>query len=297
MIYRKMCICDVEPVYLKRLSAYLNRYPGFLWKVQTYTDLKKCLNETPEVLLVSGNALEDYISETHGEEGLDISEGNILQTAGCQVIFLEDDRENPGTWPAIKKYQSAKKLYEDLIEILGEDVSGKTEVIGVFGPASGPEAERFAVEIGKTRLTSGEVLLVSLTEFSTFLSEDTEKKGIGEWFYYQMQRQEGRARISDWVYSEDNMDYLRGFRTIYDRMEVSLDAWRGFYAEALRKSRYGTAILVFERLPEYMELFMWCDCIYVKWGQDGYGDFRKQEFTKMTAYMGMDELMDKMIEE
>ena len=56
------------------------------------------------------------------------------------------------------------------------------------------------MEIGKTRLTSGEVLLVSLTEFSTFLSEDTEKKGIGEWFYYLMQRQEGRARISDWVY-------------------------------------------------------------------------------------------------
>ncbi len=288
MIYRKMCICDSEPVYLKRLSAYLNRYPGFLWRIKTYTDLGKCLKEMPEVLLVSGKALSDYGGGEINEHPLDI--------AGCQVIFLEDDREGPANWPVIKKYQSARKVYEDLLEILDGEAVGKTEVIGVFGPAGGPAAEQFALEMGKKQRSEGEVLIVSLTEFSTFLPEETEKNGIGEWFYYQMQ-QEGRKRISDLVYSEDNVDFLRGFRTIYDRMEVSLEAWRCFYMEALRKSRYSTAILVFERLPEYMELFMWCDRIYVQWGQDGFGDLRKQEFAKMITYMEMDELMDKMMEE
>jgi hypothetical protein len=42
---------------------------------------------------------------------------------------------------------------------------------------------------------------------------------------------------------------------------------------------------------------MWCDRIYVQWGQDGFGDFRKREFEKMTAYMGMNGLMEKMMEE
>ena len=289
MIYRKMCICDIEPVYLKRLSAYLNRYPGFLWKIKTYTDLEKCVKETPEVLLVSGNALAQYGGENTNEKGLDI--------AGCQMIFLEDGGENIWNWPVIKKYQSAKKLYEDLLEILDGKSIGKTEVIGVYGPSSGPAAEQFAKKIGKERQGNGEVLLVSLTEFSTFLPQDKNQNGIGEWFYYQMRQQEGRRRISDWVYSEDNMDFLKGFRTVYDCMEVSLEAWRRFYMETLRKSKYGTAILVFERLPEYMELFMWCDCIYTQWGQDGFGDFRKQEFAKMAAYMGMEELMDKMMEE
>lgn len=293
MFYRKMCICDVEPVYLKRLSAYLNRYPGFLWRIKTYTDLEKCLKETPEVLLVSGNALNSYGG---GQDYDGQGYKKISDFAGCQVIFLEDGRESPGDWPVIKKYQSAKRLYEDLIEILGEGAAGKTEVIGVFCPASGPEAEHFAVELGKERLQDGEVLIVPLTEFPILSSAGMEKNGIDEWFYYQIQQEEGRRRLSDLTYSDDNMDYLKGFRTIYDRLEVSLEAWRNFYTETLRKSRYGTAILVFERLPEYMELFMWCDRIYVKWGQDGYGDFRKQEFAKMTAYMGINELMDKMME-
>ena len=87
------------------------------------------------------------------------------------------------------------------------------------------------------------------------------------------------------------------FHTVYDRMEVKLPAWNSFYVNTLRKSRYGTVILVFDRLPEYMELFTWCDRLHVQWGQDGFGDFRKQEFKKMTVYMGMDELMDKMTEE
>jgi hypothetical protein len=288
MIYRQMSICDVEPVYLKRLATYLNRHPGFLWRIKTYTDLKQCLRETPEVLIVSGNALTDF-----GQGQID---ENSIPVRGCQVILLEDEQGSVAQWPAVAKYQSAKRLYEDLLEILGEDVTGKTEIIGIYGPSSGPEAEKMATEIGKEFLSTGEVLLIPLTEFSTFSEGDLDNNGIGEWFYYQLQGQEGGKRMSDWVYSEGDMDYLKGFRTVYDRREVTLEAWRCFWTEALRKSRYGTAILVFDRLPEYIELLMWCDRIYVQWGRDGFGDFRKQQFTKMAAYMGMDELMDKLIE-
>lgn len=43
MMYRRMCICDVEPVYLRRLAAYLNRHPGFLWRIRTSANLGGCL--------------------------------------------------------------------------------------------------------------------------------------------------------------------------------------------------------------------------------------------------------------
>ena len=289
MVYGHMCICDVELLYLRRLAAYLRRHPGFLWRIKTYTDLGACLKEMPEGLLVSGQALTEYGSG-EGDECL-------LEIVGCQIILLKDDSGYDGAWPVIDKYQSAKKLYEDLLEIFGEEAVEDTEIIGVYGPASGPEAERLAVEKARERLKKGEVLLISLAEFSTFPAENSDQNGLGEWFYYHMQKQEERKRISDWVYSEGDMDYLRGFRTVYDRMEVKLEAWHYFYMDTLRKSRYGTVILVFERMPEYMELFMWCDRIYVQWGQDGFGDFRKREFEKMTAYMGMNGLMEKMMEE
>ncbi|WP_418751766.1 hypothetical protein [Frisingicoccus sp.] len=289
MMYRRMCICDVEPVYLRRLAAYLNRHPGFLWRIRTSANLGGCLREVPEVLIVSGAALAEY-DRAGGHE-------KPLEDAGCRIILLEDDSGYQGSWPSINKYQSAKRFYEDLLEILGGAGSGSAEIIGVYGPSSGPEAEAFAVRTAKERIKKGEVLLISFAEFSTFPTGNSEQNGLGEWFYYQMQRQEEGKRISDWVYSEGDMDYLKGFRTVYDRMEVKLPAWNSFYVNTLRKSRYGTVILVFDRLPEYMELFTWCDRLYVQWGQDGFGDFRKQEFKKMTVYMGMDELMDKMTEE
>lgn len=283
MVYRQLCICDVEPVYLKRLSAYLNRHPGFLWKIRTYTNLDVCLKECPEVLLVSGSALEQCDKDV-----------NDLKTRGCQMILLDDDKENPGIKPAVQKYQAAGRLYEDLLEILAEEILENTEVVGVYGPSNGPEAEFFAQELGQEYLKHGEVLIIPLTEFPVVLSEDTDGNGIGEWFYYQSQQLMEKNRLSNWTCSEEGVDYLRGFRTVYDRREVTLEDWRKFYGEGLKKSRYSTVILVFDRLPEYMELFMWCDKIYVQWGKDGFGNLRKQIFEKMTTYMGINELINKL---
>lgn len=86
----------------------------------------------PEVLLVSGRALAEY--------GRGEADECLLEIVGCQIILLKDDSGYAGPWPVIDKYQSAKKLYEDLLEIFGGEAAEDTEVIGIYGPASGPEA-------------------------------------------------------------------------------------------------------------------------------------------------------------
>ena len=52
-----------------------------------------------------------------------------------------------------------------------------------------------------------------------------------------------------------------------------------------------------KEMPEYLELFMWCDSIYVQWGRDGYGNLRKHKFEKMTKYMEMNRLIKKFKEQ
>ena len=285
MFYRQLYICDVEKVYLKRLSSYLSRHPGFMWKIKTYTELSQCLGERPEILLVSGRALKQMDSEKGTVAVPDIK--------GCQIILLEDDSGNPGIELSISKYQSAGKLYEDLMEILGENLIQNTEVIGIYGPSSGPEAEIFAENIGREQLNKGEVLIIPLTEFSTFSRDEEDDSSISEWFYYRAQKSDAKKRLRDWTYKSEGLDYLKGFRTVYDRMEIQLEEWSDFFKEGLRKSHYTTIILVFDRLPKYMELFVWCDRIFVQWGEDGYGDLRKKVFLKMVSYMGMTQLLEK----
>lgn len=167
MMYRRMCICDVEPVYLRKLAAYLNRHPGFLWRIKTAVNLDGCLRDVPEVLIVSGAALTEY-----GRSGM--SE-KLLEDAGCQIILLEDDSGCKGGWPTINKYQSAKRFYEDLLEILGGEGSGSAEIIGVYGPSSGPEAEQFAVQTAKERKKTGRCCLFPLRNFPHFRQEIQNK--------------------------------------------------------------------------------------------------------------------------
>lgn len=285
MVYRQLCICDIEQVYLKKLSAYLNRKPGFMWRIKTYTNLEACLKERPEVLLVSGNALFQWSK----------SENKMIfpEVKGSQIILLEDELGNPEQCTSVKKYQDAGSLYEDLLEILAEEIWMNTEVIGVYGPANGQNAEILARELGKELLKTGDVLIVSLVEFPVYSLTQSDTNGMGEWFYYYSQKMTSKLRLSEWVVTEEGLDFLQGFRTIYDERQIQLDEWHSFFKEGLRKSRYRTAILIFDRMPEYIELFMWCDTIYVQWGEDGYGALRKQKFEKMTAYMEIQELMEK----
>lgn len=286
---KQLCICDIETVYLKRLASYLKRKPAFSWKIKTYADLELCIRERPEVLIVSGSALERWQNKNNSMQCPEI--------VGCRMIFLDDEKIHFEHWPTVEKYQSAEKVYEDLLEILEEEMLFRTEVIGIYGPSDGPEAERLAQEIGRGCLEQGEVLIVSLVEYSTILKDLSEGNGIDEWFYYHSQNVKEKTRLSEWTFTEEGLNYLQGFRTIYDQRGISLNDWQDFFKEGLKKSRYHTVLLVFDRMPEYLELFMWCDSIYVQWGRDGYGNLRKHKFEKMTKYMEMNRLIKKFKEQ
>lgn len=281
MIYKQLYICDVEPVYLKRLTSFLNRHPGFLWRIKTYTDPETCFKQNPECLLISGCAFKasnEWIQ--------------LLKMRGCLIILLEDNTEITDFEPRIQKYQSAEKVYEDLLEILSGEKIQHMEVIGIYGPSNGPDAEDYAKKIAKETSKSDEVLIIPMTEYSTF--ESDESNGIGEWFYYHSRHSNEKFRLSDWTYRIQDIDYIHGFRTVYDYKEVTLEEWKSFFEEGLKKSKYTTVIMVYDRLPEYIELFTWCNKIYVRWGDDGFGKLRKQIFEKMTNYMGRNELISKM---
>ena len=287
-MYKQLSICDVDPVFLKRLAAYLSRKPEVSWRIKTYTELEICLRERPEILIVSGTALNQW----QKKEGL----AKEPELVGCKLIFLLDEMPCDCQWPCVKKYQSAGKLFEDLLEILAEDMYLETEVIGVYAPSDGPGAETIAQEIGRKCLEKGEVLIVSLVEYSAILKDPSYGNGIGDWFYYYTQQMKEKTRLSTWTFTEDRMNYLHGFRTIYDQRGLSLNDWQIFFKEGMRKSPYRTIVLVFDRMPDYLELFLWCDSMYVQWGQDNHGDLRKKQFEEMATYMEMTEMMKDFIE-
>lgn len=284
MLYKKLYICDVETVYLRRLSAYLNRHAGFSWHIKTSTSLECCIRERPQALLVSGSILKLEKERMTSPEML-------IKSAGIQWIGLDDEVCGFEGERVIKKYQTARKVYRELVEILDGEEQEYPELIGVYSPR-GLEPD-WCRELGMQAGERGDVLIIPLTEFP--LTED-EGDGLGEWFYYQNGDAESGLSLSDYTYGNDGVDWVRGFRTSYDMKEVSPEAWHLFFEKALSKSRYHTVFLIFDRLPPSMDFFERCDSIYVQWGGGDYGERRREAFIKMVSYMAMEELMDKIIE-
>lgn len=238
-------------------------------------------------MLVSGNALKA------ADKNIESIEQEI-KTAGIRLILLEDGEENFAYKPTIKKYQSARKVYRELMEVLDEEGDEYRKLISVYSPASGWEAPyKHIAEIEAER---GDVLIVPLTEFSVQPEAMSDAEGLGEWFYYIKQSEKEFPSVYDYTYEADGMDYIRGFRTVYDMEEVSLEGWRLFFEKGLKGSKYHTIILIFDRLPVSIELFLWCDIFYVYWGKDGYAALRKRAFEKMLQYLDTKELLDKMVE-
>ena len=282
---RRLYICDTETVYLKRLTLYLNRHSDFLWHIRFSTSLSECLKAGPDALLVSGRILES----------IEDPEAFWKQTASMsgRVILLKDDSQNNYDGPFIEKYQSAKKVYEALLSLLEDGKTANAEIIGLYGPDIGPRLEEECLKV--VGQLEG-VLIVSLTEYSTFGKRNREGCGLGEWFYYQEQGREGNGLLNDCIYTEGSMDYVRGFHTVYDMFEIQLESWKQFYDEIRYKSRYKQVYILFDRLPPHLELFLWCDSIRVHWGEDGFGDVRREEFERISDYMGIQGLLNKMTE-
>ena len=286
MFSKQLCICDVEPVYLKRLLTSLNQHSGFSWRIETISHPKYYPKESHMPLLISGRALElgNYLE--HPESVTGVFEG--------RVILLQDDLEAISFEPSIKKYQSSRAVYKALRELLEDEKTKKSQVLLVYGAGGGPAAERYGEELAGQACGEGDVLVVPLTEYPVHSDQFSGGGNLSEWFYYLEQNQERKE--CDYTYAEGTLDYARGFRTVYDLSDIKLSEWQYFFEKELRQCRYQTIVIVIDKLPVYPEFFDWVDGIYIQWGRDGYGDMRKEAFKKMLEYMDMSHLSEKIVE-
>ena len=246
--------------------------------------MEVCLQARPDAILISGQIL-DRVEDRE-------SVIQQLHDPIRKVILLDDGTDRETFEAVIEKYQSARKVYEELCYFLGEKKEEWTEIIAVYCPADGTKGEYYCINQAESQ--SG-CLILSLVEYSVFSRNSRTGDGLGELFYY-LDQKGSQAMLGDAVYTEGNTDYMRGFHTIYDMNEIRLEQWKVFYEDILRQSRYKTVYLVFDRLPPYLELFLWCDQIRVQWGEDAVAEVRRKGFVRIAGYMGMEGIVEKISE-
>lgn len=286
MLYRQLCICDDEPVYLNRLAAYLGRSSDFMWQIRTCTQSSACLRAGAEALLISGSA---YVSCSK-----DIQAG-LRAAFGARMILLDDDTEFDGKKElvSIPKYGSAMVLRERLDELLGSRQGRQTMVTCMYVPGNGPAAEKNGIRYLMARPEAEKKLLISLTEYTLYGEANETAPGLREWFYADETGCADARDLQAYALSDNGCEVIRGFRSYYDMVEISLAQWQHFFNEALKKGYYRQICLAFDRLPFYPELFGWCDQIYAVWGEDAYAELKQKQFIQEMNYIDMPQIADR----
>lgn len=289
MVYRQLCICDDEPVYLNRLAAYLGRSSDFMWQIRTCTQSNACLRAGAEALLISGSVFVSCPKEM---------QAGLRSGFGARMILLDDDTDFEGKkeMVSIPKYGSAMILRDRLDELLGSRQGRASLVTCMYVAGNGPLAEKQGMAYLQTTPPEDKKLLISLTEYTCYDDPEAALLGLREWFYADETGCRDARDFEAYTLSENGCDVIRGFRSYYDMTEISLVQWQRFFNEALKKGTYRQVCLAFDRLPTYPELFGWCDKLYAFWPDDGYRELKRRQFIKQMNYIDMAQIADRMEE-
>lgn len=289
MIYRQLCICDDEPVYLERLASYLGRSTDFMWKIRTCTQSNACLKAGAEALLISGSV---YAACTK-----DLQTG-LRAGFGSKMIVLDDETEFEGKneMVSIPKYGSALFLKERLDELLGSRQGRHTVMTCMYVTGNGPAAEKQGMAYLTSVPPDDKKLLISLTEYSLYDNAGEAVPGLREWFYADETGCSEATRLAAYTRTDNGCDVMRGFRSYYDMMDITLAQWHRFFYETLKKGEYRQICLAFDRLPPYPELFSWFDQLYVVWTDDGFRELKQRQFIQQMNYLDMPQTADRMEE-
>lgn len=291
-IYEVLYICDIDSVYVDRLSGYLNRKTAFTYPVRTFSNVEM-LGECLEKDQKEGRQLAILIS---AELYRQIRAGSRkFFTGNMRWILLSGDGLEVEGKEQIEKYQAAGRLCGQLLTLLApSEPEERTVITGIYSVSSFKKSRDFVRDY-MNGLNSKRRLCIFLEEL-TDLDWMAEHRGMSELFY-QLRKGKGIENedydLPDYIVSQEIADILPGFRTTYDMMDSTCEQWQMFFGQILRRSGYDEVIIIFQRLPVYPEIFQWLDGIVVLAGKDSESKEQERRFHQLTGYLKMEGLQGK----
>lgn len=267
MKYGTLYLWDSDKAYSQRLSKYINSIPSMPFVVEVLTEPPE------EVSLGVGDML--LAAELDGA-------GSIPVTGLC-VFLAEGPVSASGTRdPMIFKYQSARRIYEQVLEFYieatgaqaGYGLSGKVcEIIGVYSPIGRIGKSAYARELALNYIREGPVLLVDLSLFSTLYQSlgILESKGLSDVIYYLKENKQNLImKLQSCIYHEHKdptsgygLDYLLPVTHPSDLREVTDQEWQRLFTAVAQLNTYTHMILDFGPWPEEVGLLLMCKELHV----------------------------------
>ncbi|MDO4453162.1 MAG: hypothetical protein Q4B90_01575 [Eubacteriales bacterium] len=292
-------VCDREESYAERLAQHLKKKQGIPFEILVFTQME---------------ALWKYESENQIDLLLIHSEmaekTRIERFSGCVVLLSEGEiRSEFLEYPALYKYQSCDRTFEEMIQIYSEYKNKKGEVekrghtlkknaelIAVYSPVRRCGKTNFALTLGQILAESRPTLYLNLEPVSAFLweKENNYQADLSDLIYlFRQEHQNFLYHLGSMTRKLRKLDYiLPGMG--WELGKVQTQEWVQLIEEVFAYSSYEAVVLdVDESVGDLPELLNVCETIYMPVLEEKTAQEKVMQYEKMIVKSKKESLMQK----
>ncbi len=206
------CLCDYDRNYAENFSKYIWDSAGREFEIRAFTKpeifIDYIVSGKVDVLLIA----EDFLSEL-------INKIPSLSIQNASVFILTDNSREADFGSTIYKYQSAKKILEEIMTVYGKSaespanyVTDKERHIAVYSPLGRCGKTSLALEIGRQLSRYEDTLVISFDEYCVHdeIKWKTSDRGLSELIYrYYVKDKDGMV-LTDYLRGNDGLYILPG---------------------------------------------------------------------------------------
>ncbi|MBQ0025774.1 MAG: hypothetical protein KBS79_00130 [Lachnospiraceae bacterium] len=215
------CLCDYDRNYAENFSKYIWDSAGREFEVRAFTRPEiftdYIISGKVDVLLIA----EDFLSEL-------INKVPTLSIQNAAVFILTDNSREADFGSTIYKYQSAKKILEEIMTVYGKSAESPAEYsadkerhIAIYSPLGRCGKTSLALAIGRLLSQYDDTLVISFDEYCAHdeFKWKTSDRGLSELIYrYYVKDKEG-ILLTEYLREEGGLFTLPGVSVSEDIKE------------------------------------------------------------------------------
>lgn len=259
-----LVLCDEEEEYAQRMTEFMRMHPELPWRVRTYTDVEKLMQEEKDcpidVMAVSERTYQQRIASLHPLRTVILNESGFMKWEE----FVNVD-----------KYQRAQSVLQSILEVYLEvaDIvlpriggQGATRFIGIYSPVRRCMQTTFALTLSQMLAARHRTLYLNFEHYTGIseLAAEVGARDLADLLYFLMaEKDKFRLRLQTIVRHIGNLDYVPPMKSGQNLISVSPRDWSRLFERIDELGEYDYVVMdLSESLQGLFDILRYCVKIF-----------------------------------
>ena len=306
----KLAICDLDPVYLRRLDEYIRTHINLSMDIHSFTepDIFTDFAEKEDINLLIVSEKSYY--ELEDKHAL----GRFKN-----ILILDEERisgavcEDSGTGKNVEhvsKYQSASAVSRAVVDMCSrspEDFKGlwaraknsESRLIGFYTPLSRCGQTSFAVRAGELLAGNNKTILLSFESCSSLgglINEEPEEDITDLMYYAECEKDKFCLYLERIRQTVNGLDYIPPAKTALQLRDISCDRLSELVELLTNSCGYECILLDMKEYPDgFMDMLRLCDTVFTVTRPQNADKYRLRVFEGVLGKNGYEDVSARLV--